>query len=91
LVTETRVAAAVVAMKTMAATAMAGAQTRTINNQLKAAVAMVTKNDDGDSDYNDYTNDGDGGGGGGGGGRGGGGGGGSGGGSDGGRWWRWAL
>jgi hypothetical protein len=32
-----------VAMKTPAATAMAGAQT-TINNQLKAAVAMAMKN-----------------------------------------------
>jgi hypothetical protein len=36
LVKETQVAAAVVAMKTMAATAMAGARTRTINNQQKA-------------------------------------------------------
>ncbi len=32
-----------VATKTTAVTAMAGAQTRTINNQLKAAVATVTK------------------------------------------------
>jgi hypothetical protein len=42
-VTETRVAAAVVAMKTTVATAMVGAQTRTINNQLKVAAAMATK------------------------------------------------
>ena len=34
--------AAVVAMKTLTATAMAGAQT-TINNQLKAAMAMATE------------------------------------------------
>ncbi len=32
-----------VATKTTTATAMAGAQTRTINNQLKAAAAMVPK------------------------------------------------
>jgi hypothetical protein len=42
-VTETRVAAAVVATKITASTAMAGAQTRTINNQLKAAVATAMK------------------------------------------------
>jgi hypothetical protein len=33
----------VVVTKTTAVTAMAGAQTRTINNQLKAAAATVTK------------------------------------------------
>jgi hypothetical protein len=49
---ETRVVAAVVAMKTTALTAMAGAQTRTINNQLKA-VAATKKNTDGDSNDND--------------------------------------
>ncbi len=40
---ETRVAAAVVATKIMVATAMVGAQTRTINNQLKAVAATATK------------------------------------------------
>ncbi len=81
MVTETRVAAAVVAMavlatKTTVATAMMGAQTKTINNQLKVAVATVVKKTmEGDSDDNDYDNDGNGGGGG----------------SDGGRRGRWAL
>ncbi len=52
--------------------------TRTINNQLKAAAATATKTTmDGDSDDNDYSNDGNIGGGGGGG--------------DGERKWRWAL
>jgi hypothetical protein len=52
--------------------------TRTINNQLKTAVATATKTTmDGDSDNDDYDNDGDAGGGGSGG--------------DGGRQWRWAL
>ncbi len=37
------VAAAAVSTKTTAMTAMAGAQTRTINNQLKAAAAMALK------------------------------------------------
>jgi hypothetical protein len=58
-VTETRVPAAVVATKTTAATAMVGAQTRTINNRLKAAAAVATKQQD------DCDNDGNGGGGGG--------------------------
>jgi hypothetical protein len=40
---ETQVAVAVVAKKTMAATVMAGAQTRKINNQLKAVAATATK------------------------------------------------
>jgi hypothetical protein len=52
--------------------------TRTINNQLKAAAATAMKTTmDGDSDNEDYNNYGNGGGGGSGG--------------DGGRQWRWAL
>ncbi len=55
---------------------MAGAQTRTINNQLKVMVAMAAKMTmKGDSEDNNYDNDGNGGCGGG----------------DGGRQWRWAL
>jgi hypothetical protein len=60
---ETRVAVAVVAMKTMATTAMTGAQTRTINNQLKSSNGHGNKNDDGDSNDDNGDNDGDGGGG----------------------------
>jgi hypothetical protein len=64
----------------MAVTAMADAQTRAINNQLKAVAARVTKTTmDGASNDDDYDNDGNGGGGGGDGD------------GDGGRQWRWAL
>jgi hypothetical protein len=70
------VVTAVLVAKTMAATAMVGAQTRGINNQLKVAVATAAKTMmEGDSNDNNYDNDGNGGGGGG----------------DGGRRWRWAL